>query len=98
MKKKFNFLLAFLTMLFIALLIFIGLNSDYNFVDLTEYIDILSQIYINGPVVLLGLFMLVNVFGKSLIRIIVSFLAVAVVVAYIIVRFFPDIVTNIFPI
>jgi len=34
MKKKFNFLLAFLTMLFIALLIFIGLNSDYNFVDL----------------------------------------------------------------
>ena len=97
MKKGLNFLLAFVTMLFIALQIFIALNSDYNFVDLTEYIDILANIYSYGPVALLGSFMLVNVFGKGFVRIIVSLLSVVVVAAYIIVRFFPDLVTTILP-
>jgi hypothetical protein len=97
MKKGLNFLLAFVTMLFIALQIFVSLNITYDFVDLTEYLEILTQIYTNGPIILLGLFMIVNVFGKGFVRVIISFLSVLVVAAYIIVRFFPDIVTTILP-
>lgn len=93
-RRIYYFVLSILTVALLALMTFIRLNALGNWVDLSQYSEIIGYVTAWGPIVLLCLFAFGSLFGKLLSKI-VFVLLILLLVVFTISIFAPELITNI---
>jgi len=93
-KRIYYFVLSVLTVALLALMTFNRLNAIGNWVDLTQFSDLIAYVTAWGPMILLCLFAFGSLFGKLLSKILFVLLLLLLVV-FTISIFAPELITNI---
>ena len=95
MKKWYHLVLTLLTIAMLALVTFNKLNSFANWVDLSQYQELIANIWAYGPIVLVCLFAFGSLFGKIMSKIL-GVIIVLLLIVFTICMFAPDLIANIF--
>ena len=93
-KRIYYFILSVLTVALLAIMTFNRLNLIGDWIDLTQYGDLIDYATAWGPMILLCLFAFGSLFGKLLSKILFVFLLLLLVVFTLSV-FAPDLITSI---
>ena len=98
MKKLLSFIIFVISFVYIALAVLFGLNGIYGFLG-AEITAKISKVYYYviayGGITLAGLVCLKDLFGKGVLRIVFFVLFILLVAAFILVEFYPTVLTSI---
>lgn len=97
MKKVLSFLIFLASFIYIALIVLFGLNGIYGFLG-ADFTAKMSKAYLYvmsyGGLIIAGLICLKDLFGKGVLRIIFFILFILLVAAFILLEFYPNILTS----
>ena len=97
MKKILSFIIFLASFVYISLIVLFGLYGIYGFLG-AEFTANMTKLYpyvmAYGGLIIAGLVCLKNLFGKGVLRIIFFVIFILLVAAFILVEFYPSILTS----